>query len=209
MLDPLRYILIGDESVLIYSGPSNEMQIFSIRSLVDEEEQSDINLEVVFSIMSSNGDFAYLNNKCSQRLTIYNLQSNTECCHVFQNRNNYDISVVRDVVILYNENRTPELWNKDLTQCLATFDVLVGMKKCFPASDAVLACVYDSHVIFFNVFTKEIESKISVSEKVLTVYACSIEYHVYLLRSSPGSSRYGRMELSWMGGKMFTSECVT
>ena len=87
LLDPLRYILIGDESVLIYSVFSNEMHIFSIRSLVDEEEQPDINLEVVFSTMSSNGDFAYLNNKCSQRLTIYNLQSNTECCHVFQNRN--------------------------------------------------------------------------------------------------------------------------
>ena len=90
---------------------------------------------------------------------------------------------MRDVVILYDENRTPELWNKDLTQRLATFDVLVGMKKCF-LSDAVIACVYDSHVIFFNVFTKEIESKTSFSEKVLTVYACSIKYHVLALIDS-------------------------
>ena len=52
------------------------------------------------------------------------------------------------------------------------------MKKCLPVSDEVIACVYDYHVIFFNVFTKKIESKTSFNEKVLTVFACSIKYHV-------------------------------
>ena len=188
--DPLtnRYILIGDESVLIYSDFSNAMHICSIKSLVDEEVQTD-NSTRVFSTMSANGDFAYLNNTSTQRVTIYNLQSvdvqqsNTKSCHVFQNRSEYDIAVVRDGVILfyllYNENDTPERWNNDVTQCLETFDVLkVGKKKCFPVSDEVIACQYDSYVTFFNVFTKKIESETSFSEKVLTVYACSIEYHV-------------------------------
>ena len=173
----LRYIFIRDESVLIYSGHSNALHIFSIKSLVDEEEQPD-NLEEVFSTMSPNGDFAYLNYKRVRKLSIYNLQSNTKFCRVFQNQSESDIPVVRDCIILYDENRTPELWNNDVTQCLATFDVLVGMKKCFPVSDEVIACVYDSYVTFFNVFTKEIESETRFNKKFLRVYACSIKYHV-------------------------------
>ena len=174
----LGYILIGNESVLIYSGLSNAMHIFSIKSLVDEEDEPD-NLKSVFSTMSPNGGFAYLNNPRTQRLTIHNLQSNDTFYHVFQNRNNYAIPVVRDGVILYDENRTPKLWNNDVTQCLASFNVLVGMKKCFPVSDEVIACVYYSYVTFFNVFTKKIESETSFNEMVLpVVYACSIEYHV-------------------------------
>ena len=172
-----RYILIGDESILIYSGHSNAMHMFSIKSLVEQEEQPDKST-LVFSTMSPNGDFAYLNNTWAQKLTIHNLESNTKCCHVFQNRRVLGIAAVRDGVILYDENRTPELWNNDVTQCLATFDVLVGMKKCFPVSDEVIACAYDSYVTFFNVFTKKIESETSFSEKVLEVHACSIEYHV-------------------------------
>ena len=175
--DALRYILIGDESVLIYSGPSNAMHMFSIKSLLDNEEHPD-NLKGVFSTMSPNGDFAYMNNTWAEKLTIHNLESNTKFCHVFQNRSMLGIPVVRDGVILYDENRTPKLCNNYLTQCLATFDILVGMKKCFPVSDEVIACVYDSYVTFFNVFTKKIESKTSFNEKLLTVYACSIQYHV-------------------------------
>ena len=173
----LRYILIGDESVLIYSGRSNAMHIFSIKSLLDEEEQPD-NSKGVFSTMCPKGEFAYLNNTWAQKLTIHNLKANTKCSHVFQNRSVLGIPVVRDGVILYDKNRTPELWNNGVTQCLATFEELVGMKECFPVSDEVIACQYDSHVIFFNVFTREIESKTSFNEKVLRVIACSIEYHV-------------------------------
>ena len=175
--DTLGYILIGNESVLIYVGLSNAMHIFSIKSLVDEEEQPE-NLTGVFSTMSLNGDFAYLNNMWTEILTIYNIQSNTKFFKSFQSRSVSGIAVVRDGVILYDENRTPKLWNNDVTQCLASFDVLVGMKKCLPVSDEVIACVFDSYVIFVNVFTKEIESKTSFNEKAWTVYACSIKYHV-------------------------------
>ena len=180
-LDALRYILIGDESVLIYSRPSNAMHIFSIKSLLDEEQPRD-NWNGAFITMSRNGDFAYilaiLNYMWAEKVTIYNLQSNTKFSKSFQSRSVSDILVVREGVILYYENRIPELCNNDVTQCLATFDVLVGMNKSFPVSDEVIACVYDSYVTFFNVFTKKIESKTSFGEMVSTVYACSIEYHV-------------------------------
>ena len=144
-LDTLGYILIGDESVLIYSGNSNAMYIFSIKSLVDEEEPD--NLNNASATMSRNGDFVYklaiLNFMWVEKVTIYNIQSNTQFSKSFESRSLSDILVVRDGVILYYENRTPELWNNDVTQCLATFDVLVGMKKCFPVSDEVIACVYE------------------------------------------------------------------
>ena len=172
----LKYILIGDESVLIYSAPSNAMHIFSIKSLLDEEEQPD-NSMFEFSTMSPNGDFVYMNSTSIQKLIIYNIQSNTKFPKILQRMSL--ICVVRDGVIFCDENRTPELWNNDVTQCLATFDVLVGMKECFPVSDEVIACVYDFYVTFFNVFTKKIESKTSFNEKVWRVLACSIKYHVF------------------------------
>ena len=177
---PHRYILIGHESVLIYSGRSIPMHIFSIKSLLDEEEQPDDSIDVI-STMSPNGDFVYYNIQVCNFVyitTIHNVQSDTKCSRVFQNRCVWGISVVKDGVFLYYKNRTPELWNNDLTQCLATFDVLVGMKRCLPVSDEVIACVYDCYVTFFNVFTKRIESKTSFNEKVCIVLACSIKYHV-------------------------------
>ena len=180
----LRYILIGDGSVLIYSVFSNAMHIFSIKSLVDEEEQPN-NSMVVLSKVSPNCDFAYLYDGLTDKLTIYNLQSSSKRRRVFQN-SILGISVMRDGVILYDENRTPELWNNDVTQCLATLDEVVGLKKCFPVSDEVIACVYDSYVTFFNVFTKKIESKTSFNEKVWRVLACSIKYHVFAAEIESG-----------------------
>ena len=175
--DALKYILIGGVSVLIYSGRSNVMHKFNIESLLVEEEQAK-NLGDVISTMSPNGDFVYLNNMTAGRLTICNLQSNTKFSKPLQSRGVDHILVVRDGVILYGKNGTPELWNNDVTQCLATFHEWVGIKNCLSVSDEVIACVYDCCVIFFNVFTREIESKTSFSEKVLKVYACSIQYHI-------------------------------
>ena len=179
--DGFRYILIGDESVLIYSGLLNAMHIFSIKSLLDEEELD--NFKGAFYTMSRNGDFAYILafldfTSLAEKVTIYSIQLNTKFSKSFQSRSVSKILVVRDGVILYYENRIPELWNNDVTQCLATFDVLVGMEECLSVSDEVIASVYDSYVTFFNVFTKKIESKTSFNEKLLTVYACSIQYHV-------------------------------
>ena len=176
-LDTLGYILIGDESVLIYSGLSNMMHIFSIKSLLDKEEQPDYSMRI-FATISLNGDFAYLNNTWAKKLTIYNIQLNTKFSKSFQSGCVLGIAAVRDGIILCDENCTPKLWNNDVTQCLASFNVLVGMNECLPVSDEVIACVYDSYVTFFNVFTKEIESKTSFNEEVWSVYACSIKYHV-------------------------------
>ena len=175
----LRYILIGDQSVLIHSRGLNAMHVFSIKGLIDSQEKPD-NLESVFPSFSRNGDFVYLNNTVSKRFTICNLESNERHSEEWQSSRQSHIQVVRDGVILYNVNRSPELWNSDLTQRVARFGQLAGVKRCFSVSDELIACVYQSNVIFFNVFTKEIENKthFTVDETVTSVLACSIKYHV-------------------------------
>ena len=174
----LRYILIGDKNVLIYCCKSNAMHVFSLEGLVDTEERTP-NLKGVFSNLSANGDFVYLNNTWEQRFTICELDSNRIKKHQKRlHSDQLDIPVVRDGVILYGENRTPELWNSDLTQRLARFDELAGIKQYSSVSDELIACVYQSDVTFFNVFTKKIESETIFNEDVLAVYACSSKYHV-------------------------------
>jgi hypothetical protein len=174
----LRYILIGDKNVLIYSCKSNTMHVFSLEGLVDTEERAP-NRKGVSSNISANGDFVYLNNKLAQRFTICELGSNKIKKHLKRlHSDQLDIPVVRDGVILYGENRTPLLWNSDLTQRLASFDQLAGIKEYLSVSDELIACVYQSYVTFFNVFTKEVESKTIFNEDVLSVYACSSNYHV-------------------------------
>jgi WD40 repeat protein len=174
----LRYILIGDKNVLIYSCKSNTMHVFSLEGLVDTEERTP-NRKGVFSNISANGDFVYLNNKLAQRFTICELDSNKIKKHLKRlHSDQLDIPVVRDGVVLYGENRTPELWNSDLTQRLASFDQLAGIKRYLSVSDELIACVYQSYVTFFNVFTKEVQSETSFNEDVLSVHACSSKYHV-------------------------------
>ena len=175
-LDAFRYILIGSTSVLIYSRRSNVMHMFSIEDLVDGEEQAFI--KGVSSNISPNGDLAYLNNVCAQKLTIWNLESSTKSSSAFENSSMLNIPIVRDGVILYDKDRIPRLWNSDITQRLSTFHKLAGMERCFSVSEEVIACKFNFYVIFFNVFTKEIENETNFNEKVLSVYACSIKYHV-------------------------------
>ena len=173
----LRYILIRDESVLIYSCSSNAMHVFSLKGLIDSQEKPD-NLKGVFSNLSRNRDFAYLNNTWSQRFTICNLDSNERHSKDWQRSRQLHIPVVRDGVILFDDNRSPELWNSDLGQCVARFDQLGVVKECLSVCDELIACVYQSYVIFFNVFTKEIKNKTHFNETVDSVHACSIKYHI-------------------------------
>ncbi|CAB4021503.1 E3 ubiquitin- ligase DZIP3, partial [Paramuricea clavata] len=174
----LRYILIEDKNVLIYSCKSNTMHVFSLEGLVDTEERAP-NRKGVFSSISANGDFVYLNNILAQRFTICELDSNKIKKHQKRlHSDQLEIPVVRDGVILYGENSTPQLWNSDLTQRLASFDQLAGIKGYLSVSDELIACVYQSYVTFFHVFTKEVESKTRFNEDVLRVYACSSKYHV-------------------------------
>ena len=183
----LRYILIGDKNVLIYSCKSNTMHVFSLEGLVDTQERTP-NLKGVFSNISANGNFVYLNNTWAQRFTICELDSNKEQHLKRLHSGQLDIPVVKDGVILYGENRIPELWNSDLTQHFASFDQLGGIKKCLSVSDELIACVYHSCVTFFNVVTKKIESKTIFNEDVLSVHACSSKYHVLARSKSSGIS---------------------
>ena len=176
----LRYILIGDESVLIYSYSSNGLHVFSIKGLIDSKDEPDYDLMDVVPYFSKDGNFAYLRDTLCETFTIYNLDSNER--HSKDARRRLyrldKILVLRDGFILYFDHRTPELWNSDLTQCVARFDQLAGVKQCLSVSDELIACVYQSYVIFFNVFTKEIGNETRFNETVTSVHACSIKYHV-------------------------------
>ncbi|CAB4004259.1 E3 ubiquitin- ligase DZIP3 [Paramuricea clavata] len=173
----LRYILIGNNSVLIYSCSSNAMHVFSVEVLLDTEEQG-TNMKGFFSNLSTNGDFVYFNNTRAQKFTIFNLDLNKEDPRACQYSSQLDIPVVRDGVILDGNNRTPELWNSDLTQRLASFDELAGTKQCLSVSDELIGCVNQSSITFFNVFTLKKESETIFNELVTLVHACSIEYYV-------------------------------
>ena len=174
----LRYILIGDQRVLIYSCSSNAMHVFSLKSLKDSQEKPE-NLKGVFSNISRKGNFVYLNNTWRRRFTIRNLDLNkSRPFEDWQDSRQLDIPVVKDGVILYDKNSCPELWNSDLSQRLASFHQLIGWQQCLSVSDELIACVYQSHVIFFNVFTEEIESTTYFKEEVRPVMACSIRHDV-------------------------------
>ena len=93
-------------------------------------------------------------------------------------------------MIFYSKGNAciPELWNSDVTECLSSFDQLTGTKKCLSVSDEVIACVcYQTgskrRIIFFNVSTKEIVKEMIISDSgpsyfLMSVWACSIKYHV-------------------------------
>ncbi len=201
----LRYILIGDESVLIYSCRLNSMHVFSIKGLSDsQEEPEDYEMDGI-PYLSRNGDFVYIGHpsNLTERFTICNLDSNKRhSSDVGDSDGLFSLGVIPVVggaVILYGENRAPELWNSDLTQCAARFDQLVGAKECLSVSDELIACVYKSYVIFFNVFSKEIENEIHFNETVTSVCACSIKYHVLAQIESGSISlwRDGKRVDSW------------
>ena len=126
----------------------------------------------------------------TERFTICNLDSNERHSSDVGDSDGLFllglIPVVGGAVILYGENRAPELWNSDLTQCVARFVQLAGAKECLSVSDELIACVYESCVIFFNVFSKEIENETHFNETVTSLCACSIKYHA-LVQIESGS----------------------
>ena len=173
----LRYILIGDKSVLIYSGNSNTMYVFSKQGLFLMEEPVD-NLKGVFSNISLNGDFAYFDNTWKQSFTVCNLALNKKDLKPYPKSSQCHFPVVRDGVILFRDNSmTPELWNSDVSRCLTSFHQLAGTSHCMSVSDELIVCQLKSSVIFFDVFTKEIKSQILI-EDLRSVIACSVQYHV-------------------------------
>ena len=174
--DAIRYFLIKDISVLFFSCCSNIMYVFSIEGLIDTEEP-ELNMnQDIFSKISTNGDFVYLNNGMTQQLTACKLDSEGRNSKPYQRSGEFDILVVRDGLILHGEGQTPELWNGDLTQHLESFVQLTGTKSFLSVSDEVIACLYDhGYINFFNVFTRQIVDKVIFAEKVRSVHACSIK----------------------------------
>ena len=178
--DAIRYLLIDVKSVLVFSSTSSFMYVFSIEGLIDTEEQELSMKKDIFSNISTNGDFVYVNNAMNESFTVCKLDSKYKYSKPYQQSGEFDFVVVRDGVILHGGNDTPELFNNDLTQCLARLDQLTGTRKFLYVSDEVIACVHvEGYINFFNVFTRQIVCQMIFTEDVYSVYACSIEYLVF------------------------------
>ena len=175
-----------DKNLLLFSHSFSTMLLFSIESF-KQTGQSASNLMI--TNMSSNGDFVYLRNLSTDNFTLCKLPLRDKYSRPLADKLRY--LVVRDGVIFYSEGHAciPELWNSDVTQCLSSFNQLIGTTSCTSVSDEVIACTFEDiltgkfRIIFFNVSTKEIVKEIIISEnspqKLSTsVLACSIKYHV-------------------------------
>jgi hypothetical protein len=186
----LGYMLIGGNSVLIYpicnsismDDRDRSMSMFSINSLVGRKVLENIMPDFpwhLYSSISRNGNYMYFKSMNSQSVIICELDSYTKYSRPWRRSNPSEFPVVvRDGVILADDNRTPELWNSDLTLRLAHFDQLAGTKKILPVSDELIACVFQTRVVFFNVFTKEIKSETILQDNVMRTILCSAKYHV-------------------------------
>ena len=203
----LRYILIGDKNILLFSLDSMIMRLFSIKGLAQTEQSASNVGEDVVANISSNGDFVYLSSHSTKNFTVCKLPSEDKYSRLLTNK--LHILVVRDGVVLYKMQDAciPELWNSDVTECLSSFDQLNGTTDCLLVSDEVIACVCHQtgskyRIMFFNVSTKEIVREMSISENSLSgwsmmVLACSIKYHVLTNQDEPFLWKEGEKVDGW------------
>ena len=170
----IRYFLIDHNSALFFSCHSSSMYLLSIESSLDREEQESSKREDIFSKISPNGDFVYLNNGMMKKLIACKIDSGEENAIPCKQSGEFDFLVVENGVILHGDNHIPELWSADLRKLLASYDELTGICKFLPISDKVIACVHGNEDIrIFDVFTRKIEDQIRFPEKVHSVHACS------------------------------------
>ena len=183
-----RYFLIGDKYFLLFSCDVSIMRLISIEGLAQTEQSAPNVKECVVINISLNGDFVYLSNLSTKNFTLWKLSSQEKYSRPLTNK--LDYLVVRDGVIFYSTAHAciPELWNSDVTECLSSFDQLTDATDCLSVSEEVIACVCDQtgskrRIIFFNVSTKEIVKEMIISDSgpshfLMSVWACSIKYHV-------------------------------
>ena len=189
------YFLVGDKYFLLFSFNVTIMCLYSIENLGQKEQSAPDFEECVIINISLNGDFVYLSNLLTKNFTLCKLPLQDKYSRPLTNKLVY--LVVRDGVVFYSTTHAciPELWNSDVTECLSSFDQLIGTTKCLSVSDEVIACVCKQtaskyRIIFFNVWTKEIVKEMIISENSpsesrMHVRRCSIKYHVLTERSIP------------------------
>ena len=178
----LRYFLIGDKYLLLFSWDVSIMRLISLEGLAQTEQLASNVEECVVINISLNGDFVYLRNYSTKTFTLCKLPLQDKYSRPLAKK--FDFLVVRDGLIFYSKRhaRIPELWSSDFTECLFSFDQLTDTTDCLSVSDEVIACVCKQtarkyRIIFFNVSTREIVKEMFISENSLDVCACSIKYH--------------------------------
>jgi hypothetical protein len=182
----IRYFLVDDKNALFFSCRSNTMYVLNLESFLDTDKlEPSIEIDI-FSKISANGDHVYVNNGMTKKLTAREIISNEENAISYPQSGEFDFLVVKDGVIVYGDNRTPELWNITLTQLLAGFEKLTGTCQFLPISDESIACVYDEgYINIFDVVNRKIADQVRFTEKVRSVHACSIK-SVVLARMESG-----------------------
>ena len=181
--DVIRYVIIDDKSILVFSCKYNTICILSVEGLAGRNLRIPRNVLArtkrrAFCSISTNGNFVYLSSQEGKGYNIYEWDSKDEYSKSDSRIELNFLFVVTDGVILYGDDHILELWNCDLTQRLAKFDQLAGTKKCISVSDNIIACVCEGCINFFDVFTKTIICQVEITKSVLFVSTCSIKYHV-------------------------------
>ena len=60
----------------------------------------------------------------------------------------------KEGVVLYEENKIPELWNFELNQCIRSFTKLSGKERLFPFDDQLIACQRNGNVLSLRILFK-------------------------------------------------------
>lgn len=167
------YFYLSDQKLLIFRYRYSQMNLVSLKTLKDFREPDDLQDCNVFS--NRNGDIYYINNIENASLVIHNV--NTKNTVVNSGVFNVQV-VVRTGVILLTNGGNVQLWNKDMTLCVNNFDQLKGIERVLKVSEDLIACQLRTSVVFFNVYSQQIESQTDFNEVLYKVHACSAKYHV-------------------------------
>ena len=182
---PTRYIPLGNKSVLVFSRENYVIHVFNVDDLMHTTFIGSDNYKLDYLDISTNGEIVYLNDR-EKRLTVTKLEDESSQVFFYTSESSQPVNskyaVVKDGIISYTwlNPSTPVLWSSDFTEQLSSFHQLVGMTKCLPVSDEVIACEFYWHscVKFFNFSTKQIVHEMPLHEHITSIKACSIKYHV-------------------------------
>ena len=196
------FFILSNGIALVFRPDCKELKIYKIEMLF-----SSLNVKPKCGerrpphkiATSVNGKYIYTCNLFSGLSYIFSythISKSTE--HDVQIRHDIaDLVPVTNGVFCCRRNRdkcggggTPELWNSVITQRLSSFPELSGTFRCLSVADDLAACVMESQVCFFDVVKREIIartalpkyalSSLSEYKSIVSVIACSSQYHVVM-----------------------------
>ena len=170
----------------------------SLNSVLKSEQNCAADLQTIGSV---NGKYIYTSNPWGSKLeiTMLSCAEPTKPSKLVQVKHNITSFVLvtngvfvctRSHLPIEFNGSIPELWNSDMTLCLAKYSRLTGTFRCLPVTNDLVACVTESQVRFFNVVKGEIVSlaqlpkysrnSLSKYRHLIGVIACGSQYHVVM-----------------------------